>query len=74
MESRDIRDIDHNGDFRSPYNYKYPDDIFWHILDKGGDAHFLIYMGEYSKSDYKFSIDTDGLKEQIQNLSISTNK
>ncbi len=74
VESRDIRDIDHDGVFSSPYNYQYPDDIFWHILDKGGIAHFLIYIGEYSKSDYKFSIDTQGLKEQIQNLSVSTNK
>lgn len=68
VESKDYRDINHNGDFKSPYNFQYSDDVFWHIIDKGGVANFLIYLGEYSKSDYKFNIDTQGLKEQMRKL------
>lgn len=74
VDSYDLRDIDNDGNFTSPYNYKYPEGIFWHIIDKGGVATFRIYLGEYSKSDYKFSIDTQGLKEQMQTISTENDK
>lgn len=64
-----FNDIDHNGNFKSPYLYGYPKGLFWQIIDKGGIPSFVIYVGKYSKSDYKFSIDTQGLKEQLKKIS-----